>query len=199
MTGAEIHRALEREIEDKSRVPSVRSVQNIMREFEFDDSGDWDVSQDDPEVSLPTVLETLVWMIEWSKGRRTSLTRGEAKWLTRIERASPGMPPLLRLTFARAYIERTARSQSSEDLDTALAYEAWKDEAHWKDYLRVLDRGWVQLPPPYLLQRVLYAAQEEMGGLDEHDAMLLISNPDRFLSHDPEWWTRPPETEGSTQ
>lgn len=125
IAGAAIHRELEADDQFRGRVPSLRTVQTIVRDYSTqDDSGSWglaDAQGDEASLVLP-VLRSL---LHEEDGRR-HLSKDEAKWIVRVRRAAPELKPIGAYLLARAYLLQEQQEEDTEELDRLLALRPWR-------------------------------------------------------------------------
>ena len=136
MTAAEIHRQLEADAGPDGRVgkygfrdtevPTVRTVQNIVRPLRPpDDSGRWSVADAEPG-EIPLILPVLGHVLMLTGGRRGHVTRREARLILRVRAALPRANPSFVWSAVRDYARRKA--DDTADLDAWLALNATTPE-----------------------------------------------------------------------
>lgn len=151
MAAKQLHAKLEVEFADAA--PSLRTVQQLYREFQPAEPGRWwSFGDDDPEdaaLILP-VLEAL-----WREGNlRILLTEGpiraeEARWIVRVRTAAPTMEPLVAFEFARRFAFAEQAGHDSRLLTVALALGVWRSPADEKRAIaeNLLPEDWAYVGP----------------------------------------------------
>jgi len=126
-------------------VPSVRTVQDIVKEVKVHDSSDrWSLVNSDPG-TVGIVLPVLAAVIRRSKGRRF-LTTAEARWVVRVRKAAPDLPAIAIYQLARLYMQRQESGHSVADLDSFLAFAPWRGRAFWNSYKEAAEERWIERP-----------------------------------------------------
>jgi len=135
-----------------ANAPSVRTVQEIVREYRKNEDAAWDAispwslskAADGEEARL--VLEVLDAVIEQTEGRRRTLTGDEAAWVIKLRRAATTLPQWDAYRLSRLYLQRVGAQKGTGDLDAYIAAEAWLPEKMGR-YSAFVARGWVPEPP----------------------------------------------------
>jgi hypothetical protein len=132
LTGPQIIRRLELDEKFADRMPSLRTVQSLVREFQLPaiqtDEDAWSVATA-PADEAQHVLRVLGCVIDQSGGRVTRLRRDHAAWIARIASAVPHMDAWSVYLRAGEYVKAVERGDSGGDLDRGLAKEAWAPTA----------------------------------------------------------------------
>jgi len=134
-----------------ANAPSVRTVQEIVREYRENEEGTagiepWSLSKAADGEEARLVLEVLDAVIEQTEGRRRTLTGGEAAWVLKLRRAATTLPQWNVYCLSRLYLQRVAAKKGTGDLDAYIAAEAWLPEKMGR-YSAFVARGWVPEPP----------------------------------------------------
>lgn len=140
VNAAGIQRTLESDERFRARVPSIRSVQDIVRELSVTDaSGAWtlsDATEDEASLVLP-VLRAL--LIDGTGPARVS--KDEAKWVVRVQRAKSGLPAMGIYLLARMYLIRDRNHETVDDLDKLLALQPWAASDRLKATEKLAESG----------------------------------------------------------
>jgi hypothetical protein len=148
---AAIYRELERDERFADRLPTLRTVQNIARDFSPPDpSAAWslaDAEDGEPAAVLPVVAA----ITQYTEGRVRGVSRREAEWITRIREASPSVEPVTCWRLARLYFGRTERKESTAPLDSLLAFAPWASKAATDAYVEAIENEWVDSAPMLIL------------------------------------------------
>ena len=132
--------------EMRHRLPSLRTIQRILRELpKADDSGEWSLASAD-KADAPPVLEVLREVIEQTEGRIRTLTLKEADLISKLRSAAPALSPWRTYTVARTYIRHEARGDSTEELDATLAFLGGGTRRDFARWSKAVAEGWVQTP-----------------------------------------------------
>lgn len=130
------------------RVPETRTVQHIIRAVRMtrNPADAWSLASDtDPDIDAALVLRTLAAVHTLTAGKVAFLTQDEARMVTRIRRAHPGMASVQAYVMAHRYLaKRRASEPSTVDLDLELAIQAFGGQ---EDVLDVVDVADVPLEP----------------------------------------------------
>ena len=170
-SGAAIHRALDSDDRFTGRVPSLRTVQDVFKQLTAtDESGPWSlgeaVEKDEASLVLPVLAELLA---NATLGVST-LSVNEARWIARVRRASPDVPPLAAYHIARTYLAREARGEAASDVDAVLALRPWDGTGAIAPLTEAHEAGRVSTGA-FLLGSVVYAealAQKSPQDVDTH-------------------------------
>ncbi|MCK9487494.1 MAG: hypothetical protein M0R73_12490 [Dehalococcoidia bacterium] len=148
-----IERALRDDEEMRQRGgASLRTIQDRVRELLPRTSGGdaWRLEDADPDEGR-AVLEVLAEMARVTNGKRSSLSRDQAAWVVRIDRAAPGLLAWDRYRLAVAYSARSARGEPTADLDMLVGFHPWASERDNNAYRRAIADGAIPEPPRHLL------------------------------------------------
>lgn len=141
-TPTQIHRYLMSRPEFEGRVQSLKTVQRILKEDVVPraEGNSWSFAETVVDVDDPAnarlVMDQLAFVWEESKGRISSVTRGEAEWIIRLKTAYPEMPPNAVWAFTREgkaidYAKEIGRDPDDLALDPFyelfIAMQAWRD------------------------------------------------------------------------
>lgn len=130
----QIYRYLEEKPELRDKLPSLRTVQNIVRDMSLSDRSDvWTLAKSDVDTAR-AVAYVLPLVVEFSNGRITSFTQAEANWLAKVHTLAPDCPPHILYIVAKQYMRREHIAQPTVDLDLYLACAPWRGEAHARRY-----------------------------------------------------------------
>ena len=134
-----------------ANAPSVRTVQEIVREYRINEEGTtgiepWSLSKAADGEEARLVLEVLDAVIEQTEGRRRTLTGDEAAWVIKLRRAATTLPRWNVYCLSRLYLQRVGAQKGTGDLDAYIAAEAWLPEKMGR-YSAFVARGWVPEPP----------------------------------------------------
>lgn len=142
-TPASIHRHLTRQPKFRSRAPSARTIQRIVKALSpHDPSGPWSLGDDDVDAAL--VLPTLATVIEETDGRKLQLTRAEVSWVARIRRVAPDLEPWDAYVVAVQYMLCLEYGDSTTELDAWLAFAPWREGPGRERYQAAIARGHLQ-------------------------------------------------------
>jgi head-tail adaptor len=116
LTGAsakQVHAALKEryergELSAGAEIPSERTIVNIARDIQRDDSPAWRIENAQPAEVWP-VLDTFLEVYQRSAGRVTSLTETEARLVANVRAANPKLGPWQAFSWARWYLGRLNR------------------------------------------------------------------------------------------
>jgi len=137
-TAAQIFRELGKREDFKGRLPQERTMRRAVRWYRPDDtSGWWSVADDDTDPEdAELVLPVLAAAIEWSKGTVARFSKGEARWIVKVRKAAPDIPPVWAFQVAFSYWWQKCRDEPTENLDQMLAYAPWRGKSHLHRYLQ---------------------------------------------------------------
>jgi hypothetical protein len=128
-SGAAIGRELDRQERFTGRVPDTRAIQRLVKKLmPPDDSGPWsfadlDRGDGDPEEAR-LVLDVLPVIVEYTGGRVWP-SRNLARWIVRVKRAAPTIPPWTAYVYARLYQVQPPDDPNTRLLDLLLALRPW--------------------------------------------------------------------------
>lgn len=135
----QIYRNLEGKEKFKDKLPSLRTVQTIVKQGRpRDTTGAWTL-EDSAAGDAALVLETLAAVIEYSEGLTTAFTIKQAEWIVRIRRAAPDLHLWAAYHLAWSYQSRIEEKISTADLDAYLAFAPWRSDdalARYKEAFR---------------------------------------------------------------
>lgn len=143
-TPIQIYRHLEEKEEFKGKLPSLRTVQTIVKQnLPRDPSEPWSLA-DSKRGDVPSVLETLAAVIEQTEGRITSLSVAQAEWIARIDSAAPDIDPWDRFLVTVMYQKLAETDGSTKDLDAFLAFAPWRGNEALIRYNKAFQSGYIQ-------------------------------------------------------
>lgn len=150
-------REIETDADLKAAAPSIRTVQDIFREFTESaaheqpaNPGDIATIADFPADAAGFLLDVLRATIERPIDARAYLTKAEVDSVAHVYRAAKTIPPWLAAEFARKYVKRGEGGETTSDLDAFLAYRPWEGSAAANSYLHAISRRLVQVVRPLL-------------------------------------------------
>lgn len=170
---AEIHRALARRFPDPDDLPSERTIRDILAELRGVDDGEpWAFPAAVPDaIDAALVLPVLARLMQSSRGGRRGVTVGEARWITAIRRAAPGLDPRVAFELAREYLLAAAGKADRADLDAFLAFAPWESGAARSTYEAALGAKWIGPPLAWLRQTGEEAVTGSFAALASADAL----------------------------
>ena len=120
------HDIRERDDELSARLPTLRTIQRIVKALTPEDTSDtWTLLESEPE-HIGAVLEVLAAMVRWTGGQKTSFTKAEARWIIAVRNAASDLPPREVYTLGKLYLLREGQKRTSPDLDALLAFAPWR-------------------------------------------------------------------------
>lgn len=178
LTPSQVLRDLERQPQYARRLPTLRTVQRIVKEAPKDQSAPWSLADSDGE-DARLILET--WQAAITTGmRRINITNAQAEWVLKIRKAAPGLSPYYVWLLAGDYRARAQRGENTEALDLFLAFRPWRDLDSRAWYEVAVQEGWVPKQP--FTVAVLFLPNHEVNKLvDKH--------MEAVIEHG-QWWRR---------
>jgi hypothetical protein len=160
---AQINRELQRIFPDRPGLPTLRTIQRIVKQVRpRDTSGSWRWHDDeDPR----PILDVLAVMVLRSEGRITSLTWAQVQWIRKVRKGAPDLPPETLFYCAEQYRAAEAERRDTSALDAFITLAPWRSKSarHWYDYAAKV--AWIPPDPP---NAYLNAQIEQLSaGLDE--------------------------------
>lgn len=156
-SAAQIHRELDRQEEFWRRLPTLRTVQRVVKEITpRDSSGVWRLADSpllaerSPNSDAALIMPVLAEVIERTEGKRKHLTRSEAAWVARVRTISPTLDMWNSYMLAVAYVRTTELKASTESLDVLLAYAPWQGKGNSERYVQAVEDGRAPAPWPYI-------------------------------------------------
>lgn len=145
--GAQIERELLKDEGIRDRLPTLRTIQSIVREVQSrpDKSGPWRVEHMAPE-DAAIVLSVFAAMA--SSNRRKAFSADEASWIVRLSRMYPDIQAPFSYYLASIYIQRRAGGKSTDDLDAYLGFQPWRSDAAFETYAEAIAVDIIPPPPP---------------------------------------------------
>ena len=149
-TPAQILRDIEGKKELSDKVPNLRTVQRITKDFRAEDNSEpWSLRDSDGD-EAKLILEVRRELIRyWNHPtkRIQRLSKQEARWVVKVRKAAPELDTRAVWLVALMYSLRETGEISTEDLDDYLAFAPWKDTQHFDEYKQWIRMGWISLPP----------------------------------------------------
>lgn len=154
---ADIERALTAARIHPASQPARRTIQKIVHDaVTLDRSGPWvlaDTDGDDARLILGSLraVTLLEFAPETAVNSILRLTKAEARWIVRVRRAAPTLPPMYAWFMARLYVAREAREQSTRDLDALLAFlpASEGEEPDAAGYEKAIHEGRIPAAPAF--------------------------------------------------
>ncbi|MGE0541497.1 MAG: helix-turn-helix domain-containing protein [Dehalococcoidia bacterium] len=126
-TATQIYRQLEQREELRGRLPTVRTVQTIVKDVRpRDTSAAWSLAIAGPDEAA-AVLPVLAAVVESTRGEVRTLTQREAGWIAKLRAVAADLPARETYRLARLFIAREDRSEPSADLDLFIAFAPWRN------------------------------------------------------------------------
>jgi hypothetical protein len=119
----------------------VRTVLSWGERWPDDGSGAWSIA-DNHGVDAALVLPVLARVTTESGGRRTSVTRDEARYISRIRQAAPELDLWRVWRLARRCSSARAANRSTPEVDAFLAYAPWRGDP--RPYVDAVTAGWIE-------------------------------------------------------
>jgi hypothetical protein len=132
-----------------TKFPKIYTIRRIVSDMTIPDtSGTWSPANKDtaPE-DLRTILDVLAWISLDTKGKKTTLTKAEVEWILRIAKAAPNAGSRVIWRVVQRYMLAEAKGESSEALDTYLAFKPWESENRFRNYNHLASYGWIKEAP----------------------------------------------------
>ena len=146
-TPAQIYSLLERTEGFQGRLPSIRTVQRMVKEFRGEKpSPSWhwsDYQGEDARVILD-VLKAINERTWPYPGKPRMLTKEEADWVVKISKVASGLKPMLIFELARTYVVWQQLGATAISLDFFLAMMPWKDKTSLERYLEPGRDEWIE-------------------------------------------------------
>lgn len=150
--------------------PSRRTIQRTVQAVRVEDrSGPWslaDATDDEAQLILPILRAylNLTSLRPVRSSRDLFITKAEARWIVKVQRAAPGLHVVNVYRLVRAYLAREVRRLPTYDLDALLAFEPWDDEPRTRSdgvpyltretYEKGVREGWIPAAPRFLMQEL---------------------------------------------
>lgn len=133
--GAAITRALEKDGRFAGRVPSERTVQNVVRELSPPDpSESWSLADAADGEEAAMVLPVLAAVIRASAGKVSMVTRSEADWIVKLSRVAGDLPAWALYRLAGKYQRCQVSGRPTRALDILVAFAPWRGSGAWERY-----------------------------------------------------------------
>ncbi|HEY7030231.1 MAG TPA: hypothetical protein VH482_02840 [Thermomicrobiales bacterium] len=188
--GTQIRTELSRREQFGGRLPTVRTVQSIVREIApRDGSGEWSPLKADPE-SAALALDALAAVVESSEGRIRSLTVAEAERISALRTMRPDLPPWDAWFLARTYLAREPHGDPVDDLDAYLAFAPWRDDESFERYLSATDAGWVTSSPMVLLHHFIQRRGGAVARTEDGEVLGVVADTAQQWAERPAWLRR---------
>ena len=137
----------------RDRAPEIRTIQNYLRLFAVGDKSEpWSMADEVNDEDARVVLDVLAVAVSLSRGKETSVTKGQAEWVVKVSRATPGLDPEWVRVLAQAYHIRQAMESDTADLDCFLAYRPWQGRDEALRYYLLVEEGSIPRAPVYVGQ-----------------------------------------------
>lgn len=142
-TPAQIEKWLNDDDRFKGKVPTLRTIQRIVRDIlPLETSGEWRLLDSEPS-DVALVVETLGAAIVQSGGRVTSFSRDLADLIVRIRRAAPDLGLHAVYLLASHYSLALQRGWQTAGIDALLALAPWKGPEAEEQFQHALAVGWI--------------------------------------------------------
>lgn len=119
----------------KGRLPSLRSIQRIVKQETREPGDPWSFVDTDAHTSDPVsarhILDVLAYVFEASAHRIIQITQQEAEWIVRLRSAYPEMPAEDVWMFTQRYIGALQDEwpTTPESQDLLLGHRVWSETA----------------------------------------------------------------------
>jgi len=90
----------------------------------------------------------------------------EAHWIVKIRKTAPDLDPVAAYLIARLYMVRIRSKVDTDDLDSYLAIEPWKDMASYHKYYEWVGAG--LFPPVPMFRRLVDSIKPVIDPLEKH-------------------------------
>jgi hypothetical protein len=145
---------------DPSFLPRRRTIERAVKDVAPRDmSPDWTLADEGGE-GARNILDVLGTVIEFTRGRKSSLSRDEVRWVRLVQKAAPSLAPLATFEMAREFQRRTITGEDTRDLDSYLALRGWEGDENVNQYLQLVADGVVK---PLRFRWVLNPNEEPRG------------------------------------
>lgn len=191
IAGTEVHRRLQDDQRYTARLPSLRTVQDIIRQHTpRATSAAWvladvdeptDMTDTGPD-EIPFVMDVLAAVIAITSGRQNTISLAEVKWVVKLHRAAPDLPRWGVYRLARRYLLCQERNEFTADLDAFLAFAPWRSQKRWELYLRGVRDAWFKEMAPLVGIDDREYSREDLQGFSLGDGGRLFAlESDRHL------------------
>lgn len=113
---------------------------------------------------LRSILDVLAWITLDTKGKKTTLTKKEVSWILKIAKAAPSAGSRVIWRVVQRYMLAEAKGESTEALDTYLAFKPWESENRFRNYNHLARYGWIKEAPGRHEMDGTYPESEGLGG-----------------------------------
>jgi hypothetical protein len=150
-TATEIHRLLLDEARhgkwEDADVPSLRTVQRVLKDIRIEQhDGPWSL-KDDLGDETKVVLDVLRWLIVSTRGRKRTLTKGEAVCIAELHRVTPNADELLLWILCQQYMLHRAKGLDTRALDSYIVFTPWVNALSFTRYCELIVRKWIDPAP----------------------------------------------------
>lgn len=159
------HEKLQQTFSDylKDHPLQLRTVQRIVASLTpRDTSAPWTLKDADPG-DARSILDMLAWLIEYTEGRKTTVSKAEAEWILRLAKAAPDLPAQMVWNLTRAYLLAGEDEAKLAEIDHLVAFAPWRGKDGTARYNAALDKGWLDLPLPAAVLVFLEALEASDG------------------------------------
>ena len=136
---------------------------------------------DDPE-RAPLVLPVLAEVMKRTTGKRQSVSSAEANWIAIVRRIAPDMPYWLCFGLATSYLKASIEGESTEAMDSFLAFAPWRGKENSDAYIRGIRAGWIA-ETWTLFPASAVEARTLLDLLEADDAAMAIPPPEAKERH----------------
>lgn len=193
---------------EADELPSYDQIKRTVRELKVPDaSGPWSPRDTRPSPAteetpveapeewltpnpedLRIILDVLAWVSIDTRGKKTTVTKKEAKWILRIAKAAPTATSRIIWRLAKRYMLADARKEPTEALDTYVAFKPWENANRCLNFNYLVKQGWIRETPGREEIDGFYDQAAELGYLESHfkDGAYQL-HP---LDHDPLYFRR---------
>ena len=146
-TPAQIHRELLERQEEFKDIPTVRTVERIVKERRtLDASGPWSLADNDGD-EIRLILEVRRVLIENFGHDVHRFSKEEAAWVLKIRRLAEDLDTYIAWIVALMYSSHLKAGLSTASLDDYLTFTPWRSGEESEKYQLYVDQGLVERPP----------------------------------------------------
>lgn len=126
-------------------IPSLRTIQEIVRSSRDVPSGPWSLAEARNEAEARLAIAVLGELVKLTRSPQSTLTKGVVHWMVKVHSAAPDMPLLTLYSVARDYRRRQANNEPTDDLDLFLALAPWRqdDPSRFQLFKEAMSKGWL--------------------------------------------------------
>jgi hypothetical protein len=162
-TPAQIRRWLAKEPMYEGRLPTLRTVERIVRDVTpRDDSEDWslgDTDIDNDGQVLYLIRETIL----RTSGTVSWFSKALADWVFRVERVAPGLRSHAIYYLATSYLRAKQTDSPAREYDAFLAFRPWETSSALQRYEKAILDGWIPKAPDALMEAMKKDEKDEPG------------------------------------